>query len=43
MDQKQSNDAESNIKQQMIQQAKTKILLVDQTEFDKITFIKTLD
>lgn len=38
-----SNEAESNIKQQMIQQAKTKILLVDQTKFDKIAFMKTLD
>lgn len=38
-----SNEAESNIKQQMIQQAKSTLLLVDHSKFDKIAFTKTLD
>lgn len=38
-----SNEAESNVKQQMSQQAKSTILLVDHSKFDKIAFTKTLD
>ncbi|EGO65539.1 DeoR family transcriptional regulator [Acetonema longum DSM 6540] len=38
-----SNEAESHIKQQMIRQAKSKLLLVDHTKFDKIAFTKTMD
>lgn len=38
-----SNEAESVIKQTMIAQAKTKVLLVDHTKFDVIAFTKTMD
>jgi len=38
-----SNELESNVNQQMSQQAKSTILLVDHSKFDKIAFTKTLE
>ncbi|WP_177173450.1 DeoR/GlpR family DNA-binding transcription regulator [Propionispora vibrioides] len=38
-----SNEAESDIKQQMVRQVRSTLLLVDHSKFDKISFIKTLD
>ena len=38
-----SNEPESIIKRQMIEQAQKSILLADSTKFDKIAFIKTCD
>ncbi|GER65786.1 putative HTH-type transcriptional regulator YdjF [Weizmannia acidilactici] len=38
-----SNEAESNVKKQMLQQASKVILLADHTKFDKIAFVNFVD